>query len=490
MVVLLMLDRVVADEQCVSLCHDGSEPTRPDRNVTEMLIYNPGGTFSGLCRDVAQLVLDEPGLCSVSRFVAGMCGCPPLPDQCQNFCYNQTMPDPDRMVGYLANVGVPIVSCRDLGSFVEQTPRGSSNCKTMLGFGALCDCPEDDPYFYYLGATTQTERVAIAWIPRISGILSAICSIIIIVHVIRTHGTQYNVYHELLMSMSIFDIIGSIAWAFSTFPIPDYDENGDPTGVYGSSGSKEACTAQGFFVQLGFTGIYYNMALSFYYLLVIRYGWKEDRLRACIWRFHVLPLLVGFGLAFGGIPYYEHSFWGCWILPEPHTPSFVQTIVFFIVPLATVLLVASINMLLVYLAVHHQDEVARKYSIANVGRSRKRSIMSQMERAVFWQCLFYLGALYITWPILLVSQFLVHTASFGFWVVIFVLAPSQGVWNSIVYLRPRCIKQLQSRRSVATPNHSVVTHTRTSVEKETVEPSGESNPNRDPETVPETSGTD
>ena len=230
-----------------------------------------------------------------------------------------------------------------------------ASCLGTEGFGSLCDCSNSASYFYYLDADTVAEKKTLVWVPRASDILSALCSVLIVAHVIRTHGKQYTVYHGLMMSMSVYDIAGSIAWALSTYPIPVYDEFGFPTGIYGAHGSEASCTAQGFSVQLGYTGIFYNMALSFYYLLVIRYGWREDRLQKVKVLFHGIPLLFGWGLAFAGIPFYELSYWGCWILPEPGTPRFARSLIFFIVPLMIVLVLASINMLLVYMAVRRQD---------------------------------------------------------------------------------------------------------------------------------------
>jgi hypothetical protein len=51
------------------------------------------------------------------------------------------------------------------------------------------------------------------------------------------------------------------------------------------------------------------MTLSIYYLLVIRYNWKEARVRSISKWFHT-PLIIGIGLAFAGIPYYEFIYFG------------------------------------------------------------------------------------------------------------------------------------------------------------------------------------
>lgn len=67
-------------------------------------------------------------------------------------------------------------------------------------------------------------------------------------------------HSQLVLGMSLFDIIGAIAWMFSTAPI-----NSD--FVYGAAGTEATCKTQGFAFQLGFTSIFYNVSLSTYYLL-------------------------------------------------------------------------------------------------------------------------------------------------------------------------------------------------------------------------------
>ena len=70
-----------------------------------------------------------------------------------------------------------------------------------------------------------------------------------------------------MLGMSIFDVVSAISWGLTTAPIPAYNKYGDPTLMYGAIGDTASCKAQGFFIQLSFTSIFYNVALSTYYLL-------------------------------------------------------------------------------------------------------------------------------------------------------------------------------------------------------------------------------
>jgi hypothetical protein len=94
--------------------------------------------------------------------------------------------------------------------------------------------------------------------------------------------------------MSIFDIIGSTGFAFTSAPIPAeyYYE--------GSNGNDATCTAQGFFIQVGTVAAYFNVSLSFYYFFVITKGMNETLLKPYRPWFFILPIVLGLTFAFAG----------------------------------------------------------------------------------------------------------------------------------------------------------------------------------------------
>jgi hypothetical protein len=97
-----------------------------------------------------------------------------------------------------------------------------------------------------------------------------------------------------MVVLSFFDVIGSCAYAFTSLPMPVDDY------ILGSKGNGATCAAQGFFIQLGTTSCYTNVSLAVYYLLVIKKGWSENKVKkARIWLF-LCPILLGLALAFAG----------------------------------------------------------------------------------------------------------------------------------------------------------------------------------------------
>jgi hypothetical protein len=167
----------------------------------------------------------------------------------------------------------------------------------------------------------------------------------------------------------------------------------------------------------------------------------------------------------------------------------VPAYAFFIVPFCIAMIGATINMVLVYLAVRSQeaasehwrmqpiepeqvyideelyipqDESTRKpermASICRICcccfRRSNDSLQSSQKvvRAVFWQCMCYLCAFYISWPLLISTQYQAYNDSSGYiyWCIVFFLAPSQGFWNFLIYSRPKYLKLWRKRKPSST----------------------------------------
>jgi hypothetical protein len=224
-----------------------------------------------------------------------------------------------------------------------------------------------------------------------------------------------------MILLSLFDMIGSVAYAFTTLPIPAEDY------MYGSRGNAAACTAQGFFIQLGVIAAYMNVSLSFYYLLILKFGWSEsriDRLRA--WLFGV-PIVIGLTFAFAGIPYYDNMILWC-----NNTSNIWPDI-----PMAVAIIVATVNMGLISWHVYKEEKVSRKW--------RSGTQENSLSLKVFRQSVLYLLAFYLVWPPYLVLQYLWAAGSafdkFGFILFAGVAVPLQGFWNCLAYMLPRMKKR-------------------------------------------------
>jgi hypothetical protein len=73
-------------------------------------------------------------------------------------------------------------------------------------------------------------------------------------------------------------------------------------------------------------------------------------------------------------------------------------------------------MALVYWKVHRNSQASHKWRMG--GKMR-----SALEKEVLWQCVFYLCAFYISWPILIAAYMNAKETSYVFWAVTMFLAP-------------------------------------------------------------------
>ena len=129
----------------------------------------------------------------------------------------------------------------------------------------------------------------------------------------------------------MFDIIGAAAYSLTTLPTPQ------SLYLYGSKGNDATCeylsvtvlsleyhqpqvmlymipgTAQAFFIQIGTIACYLSVSLSIYYLLTIKYGWSNSKLKKknAAYYLYTPPIVIGLIFAFVGIPYYSSLVVSC-----------------------------------------------------------------------------------------------------------------------------------------------------------------------------------
>ena len=165
---------------------------------------------------------------------------------------------------------------------------------------------------------SETQLKAVAIVPKFASFPSILGALFILQNVWRSPKRRSRVYHRILFGMSLHDVLYSIKAFVSTWPIPS---DTPETVVYGALGTQETCVVAGFFGQgAALTSIFYNASLTVFFLLVVKYGYKEHVIRRKVelW-LHVIPLLVGWGTAVAGLPLqlYNAFGWTCWINSYP-----------------------------------------------------------------------------------------------------------------------------------------------------------------------------
>lgn len=160
-----------------------------------------------------------------------------------------------------------------------------------------------------------SQQVALAIVPKCSATLSIIGSGYILQYILRRPRKRKTVFSRLMVGLSASDGVASICFFLSTWPVPAGTE-----GAYAAVGTTQSCTAQGLFGQAAYLCTpLYNGVLAFYYLLVIRYQWKEDELKRIeVYLLTIPPILAG-GVAIAGLvlDLYNFANFICWIAPLP-----------------------------------------------------------------------------------------------------------------------------------------------------------------------------
>ena len=224
-----------------------------------------------------------------------------------------------------------------------------------------------------------------------------------------------------MLGISVFDGLGSIFYMMSSIMLPH------EAGFYQSLGNETTCRAQAILLLIGQTSIYYNMALSFYYLLVICYGWKERQFRRLHKWTHVTVIAVGMSLSFSAYSYVGAQLGICGILEPPVAASLLPAAFFVTIPISIVLLTSTANMIIICWKVYQQQRAVQRWMAeSNMALTRK----------VFWQAFWYILAFYITLPCLLLTYNLKFPTRQHYEVnLVFLafLAPSQGFLNFLVY---------------------------------------------------------
>ena len=292
---------------------------------------------------------------------------------------------------------------------------------------------------------TNSQEIVLSLLYLFSAILSILGSSTIVYKVLgdRSKATSYD---RLMLGLSICDIIASLGWALTPFLLPR-ETSTNPWAI----GNDTTCTFLGFITQLGFSAVLYNMFLSFYYLLTVRYGVKRDSFARNyeqwihIFVFVFALITATFGAALGIFSEVQVGF-GCWVNDYPRgciddCISEELGWLFGSGPVAFTLVCLLVNNILVYRHV-------RKSFHSNSGAATERAARQALQKKeVAQQGLWYVASFVFCFWAAAVSRGM-EAFSQGteqdsvegriYWIVVIQAAtlPCQGFLNMFVYNRP------------------------------------------------------
>ena len=227
----------------------------------------------------------------------------------------------------------------------------------------------------------------------------------------------------------------------------------------------------------------YTASLSTYYVFSIRNGWPRTKIENAEKWLHIGPIVFSIATMIPSLVLglYNSSDTVCHIAALPHgceeswqskdgtttctrgDNATLYNLLFNLVPKWTSILIVTVNMVVVYLSVRKRERRGRRWSIH--GSSAGGSVAPlRMTTQIAQQCYLFVGALYLTnfMGIAVKAGTLSKSAvPFGVMLTSSILLPTQGLWNTFVYLRPRYLSiqrakrmsslQMRRRRSSAGP---------------------------------------
>lgn len=162
---------------------------------------------------------------------------------------------------------------------------------------------------------TRSYEIALFVLQKVSCFLSATGSVMIISQVARSSFNRSKPQQRLILGLSISDFSTSIIWILTPLFMPS------ESGAVWAVGNKTTCNIQGFIVTLFITsGILYMCALQLQYLLTIKYGWTETKIRREVEPYmHGIPWILGLSAAITqlALKLFNPADWDCWIAPYP-----------------------------------------------------------------------------------------------------------------------------------------------------------------------------
>ena len=302
-----------------------------------------------------------------------------------------------------------------------------------------------------------------------SATVSVLASVTLIVMICRSHKKLSTTLHRLLLGLSISDVVASLAMSFSSTLSPP-----DQIG-WNRSANMSLCRAQGF---IGFfahnASPLYNCSLCVYYLTEIKYTQLKENMNKIEIFLHSIPVLIPLFESFyvlaidefkpGATMCYPSAFqpFECRYNPEVECDEGFQNdkIVsylwacrsFILVPL-----IISVSMTVIFREVASQERSinVHRYSFSSRGsNSAQRNTIAARNRAAA-----YSSSWLLSWSaifVIVVMQLLLgidKAMPFPLNVANHLLYPLQGLFNFIVYLYPKVIRELSrlEREGVARP---------------------------------------
>jgi len=233
---------------------------------------------------------------------------------------------------------------------------------------------------------SENQERVLSILNVLSGFLSILGSLTIVYKVFRHWKKTKTMtpYDRIMLGLSAADIIASLSFLLSPFLIPGASTSMSTSTSTSTStvtthrvwaiGTQSTCSFLGWLTQLGLSVLWYNAALSFYYLFTVRFGIsRHDFAQRYEKWFHLSACIFSISTASIGLIFDWYSEFqinqGCWLGAIPKGCEMDGTCIgngllvgwiFGGIPMLFTFLALTMNNIVIYLYVRKTLQQTRK----------------------------------------------------------------------------------------------------------------------------------
>ena len=240
----------------------------------------------------------------------------------------------------------------------------------------------------------------LAIIPIFTATLSVLGSYVVIRESWQQKPSQTSMRAPLvraLMAMSLSDLLQAVALGFSTVPTPHW-----VTHVPFAIGNYTTCEVQGLFAQMGNVATpLFSTLLIFYYLLILKHNWSDNRIKQTEPWAHGSIWLVAIVCSGFPVPLnlYNNAYHVCWINGYPEGCDYIHPdipcerggdyvlwgTVFTIFPLWPCLIAVLVMMCMIHSKVRTIEERSALYGASQVLEESNDDDMMAEDSSAFYE---------------------------------------------------------------------------------------------------------
>ena len=325
------------------------------------------------------------------------------------------------------------------------------------------------------GRPTEAQTNAQTILQIVTSVPSLLGSLYIIYHILRSKKRRSKVFSRLMLAMSSMDFIFAVQGVLSSVPCPR------ELPIFLASGNWVTCEISGFLGQAGkLSSILYNGGLALYFLVTIRYGWKEDFTRRRIeLPIHMFCQGAGWGTAILALvkDYFNPTRIGCRIISYPPgcelfgfpctrgENSAAYQLALFLYPAMAMFLWMVISMAMIYTSIAKTERKMEERKEGQTWRQPAVHVQQQqqqqpnttlskkasMRRDFATQAALYCSAFIFCWLFSIVAASIVaydSTPEYFFPISILssTMSSLQGFFNFLIYIRPRYLHYRRKKK--------------------------------------------